>query len=418
MEEIDLKQVIKTAYKNRKILLGIIVVTILLGVIYSFVIVRPEYQSNSKMLIIGNNDASIKEFVKSEKMIQKVTEELNNSKVNTSTMRTSTEVSFDTSSRLVSVSALTRDKSLSNEIVHKYIDVLKKELEDVYGIKNCTVIQEATEASSSSNINHQKDLMVVIVLGVAIAGVYVIIVYFINNKMNATAIEESTEIKVIGKLKKEKKNKKVIDYFMHDNSNLSTLNKMAITIQKANKDQKVKSILVSGTGLGAGSTYVTTNLANTYAKLGYRVLVIDANKNGIQNKIFNRNMNKGFSDLVLRMQNTDIENINMDEYIAKTPIEGISVMAYGEEKLNEKMLISDRSMQIFNQIASRFDIVIIDAPSMKKDITTLVLSTYADSVILVAETEKTKLDDIKEVKESLQNIDLKIDGIILNKIDA
>lgn len=418
MEEIDLKQVIKTAYKNRKILLGIIVVTILLGVIYSFVIVRPEYQSNSKMLIIGNNDASIKEFVKSEKMIQKVTEELNNSKVNTSTMRTSTEVSFDTSSRLVSVSALTRDKSLSNEIVHKYIDVLKKKLEDVYGIKNCTVIEEATEASEAANINHQKDFMVVIVLGVAIAGVYVIIVYFINNKMNATVIEESTEIKVIGKLKKEKKNKKVIDYFMHDNSNLSTLNKMAITIQKANKGQKVKSILVSGTGIGAGSTYVTTNLANTYAKLGYRVIVIDANKNGIQNKIFNRNMNKGFSDLVLRMQNTDIEHTNMDEYIAKTPIEGISVMAYGEEKLNEKMLISDRSMQIFNQIASRFDIVIIDAPSMKKDITTLVLSTYADSVILVAETEKTKLDDIKEVKESLQNIDLKIDGIILNKIDA
>lgn len=418
MEEIDLKQVVKTAYKNRKILLGIMVGTILLGVIYSFLIVRPEYQSNSKMLIIGNNDASIKEFVKSEKMIQKVTEELNNSKVTTSTMRTSTEVSFDTSSRLVSVSALTRDKSLSNEIVHKYIDVLKTELEDVYGIKNCTVIQEAREASEASNISHKKDILTSTVLGVAVVALYVAITYFMNNTMNATVIEESTEIKVIGKLKKEKKNKKVIDYFIHDNSNLSALNKIAITIQKANKGQKVKSILVSGTGLGVGSTYVTTNLANTYAKLGYRVLVIDANKNGIQNKIFNRNMNKGFSELVLRMQNADIEHINVDEYIAKTPIEGISVMAYGEEKLSEKMLISDRSIQIFNQIANRFDIVIIDAPSMKKDITTLVLATYADSVILVAETEKTKLDDIKEVKESLQNIDLKVDGIILNKIDA
>lgn len=417
MEEIDLKQVVKTAYKNRKILLGIMIVTILLGVIYSFLIVRPEYESSSKV-IISSNDASIKEFAKSERMIQKVVGELNNSKITLNSMRESTEVSFDTSSKLLNIQATTRDKSLSNEIVHKYSDILKTELEEVYGIKNYTVIQEATEASEAANINHQKDLMVAIVLGVAIAGVYVIIVYFINNKMNATAIEESTEIKVIGKLKKEKKNKKVIDYFIHDNSNLSALNKIAITIQKANKGQKVKSILVSGTGLGVGSTYVTTNLANTYAKLGYRVLVIDANKNGIQNKIFNRNMNKGFSELVLRMQNADIEHINVDEYIAKTPIEGISVMAYGEEKLNEKMLISDRSVQIFNQIANRFDIVIIDAPSMKKDITTLVLATYADSVILVAETEKTKLDDIKEVKESLQNIDLKVDGIILNKIDA
>lgn len=417
MEEIDLKQVLKTAYKSRKILAYILVATILLGVVYTFVVVRPEYTSSSK-IIVGSNDASIKEFVKSERMIQKVIGELNNSKVTTKSMRESTNASFETTSKLLSISSTTRDKALSNQIVHKYSDVLKAQLEEVYGIKNYTVIQEAQEASSASNINHKKDIMVVGVLGVAVAGLYVIIVYFMNNAMNVTAIEENTEIKVIGKFKKEKKNKKVIDYFMHDTSNLNTLNKMAITIQKANKGQRVKSILVTGTGIGAGSTYVTTNLANTYAKLGYRVLVIDANKNGIQHKIFNRNLNKGFSDLMLRMQNANAEHVNMDEYISKTPIAGISVMAYGEEKLTEKTLISERSMQIFEQVANGFDVVMIDAPSMKKDIITLILATFADSFVLVADTEKTKLDDIKEVKESLQNVDLKVNGIVLNKVEA
>lgn len=417
MEEIDLKQVLKTAYKSRKILVYILVATILLGIVYSFVVVRPEYTSFSK-IIISSNDASIKEFAKSERMTQKVIGELNNSKVTSKSMRESTTASFDTANKLLSISSTTRDKALSNQIVHKYSDVLKTELEEVYGIKNYTVIQEAQEASSASNINHKKDLMVAGILGVAVAGLYIIIVYFMNNTMNVTAIEENTEIKVIGKFKKEKKNKKVIDYFMHDTSNLNTLNKMAITIQKGNKEQKVKSILVSGTGIGAGSTYITTNLANTYAKLGYRVLVIDVNKNGIQHKIFNRNLNKGFSDLILRMQNSNVEHINMDEYMAKTPIAGITVMAYGEEKLNEKTLISDRSMQIFKQVANGFDIVIIDAPSMKKDITTLILATFADSFVLVADTEKTKLDDIKEVKESLQNIDLTVNGIVLNKVEA
>lgn len=415
MEEIDLKQVLKTAYKSRKILAYILVATILLGVVYTFVVVRPEYTSSSKV-IIGSNDASIKEFVKSERMMQKVTEELDNSKVTVKNMKESTDASFDTASKVLTISSITRDKALSNQIVHKYSDVLKTQLEEVYGIKNYTVIQEAQEASSASNINHKKDILVAVVLGVAVASLYVIIVYFMNNAMNVTAIEENTEIKVVGKLKKEKKNKKVIDYFMHDTSNLNTLNKMAITIQKANKEQRVKSILVTGTGIGAGSTYVTTNLANTYAKLGYRVLVIDANKNGIQHKIFNRNLNKGFSDLMVRMQNA--EHINMDEYISKTPIAGISVMAYGEEKLTEKTLISERSMQIFKQVTNGFDVVMIDAPSMKKDIITLILATFADCFVLVADTEKTKLDDIKEVKESLQNVDLKVNGIVLNKVEA
>lgn len=416
MEEIDLKQIVKTAYKNRKILVYILVATILLGIVYTFVVVRPEYTSSSK-IIIASNDASIKEFIKSERTMQKVVGELNNNKVTLSSIRENTTVTFDNASKVISISSTTRDKALSNQIVHKYSEVLKTELEEVYGIKNYTVIQEAQEASSAANINHKKDLTIAVVLGVAVAGLYVIIVYFMNNTMNVTVIEENTAIKVVGKFKKEKKNKKVIDYFMHDTCNLNTLNKMAITIQKANKNQKLKSILVSGTGIGAGSTYVTTNLANTYAKLGYRVLVIDANKNGIQHKIFNRNLNKGFSDLMLRMQNANAEHINMDEYMAKTPIAGISVMAYGEEKLSEKALILERSMQIFHQIANRFDIVMIDAPSMKKDITTLVLATFADFFVLVAETEKTKLDDIKEVQESLENIDLKVNGIVLNKMD-
>jgi len=135
VEEIDLKQVLKTAYKSRKILVYILIVTILLGIIYTFVVVRPEYTSSSK-IIIGSNDTSIKEFVKSERIMQKVTEELNNSKVTTKSMKESTIASFDTASKVLSIFSTTKDKVLSNEIVHKYSDVLKTQLEEVYGIKN------------------------------------------------------------------------------------------------------------------------------------------------------------------------------------------------------------------------------------------------------------------------------------------
>lgn len=417
MEEISLKQILKTVYKNRKILIGIVIATILIGMIYSFIIVRPEYQSTSKVLI-SSNDASIKEFVKSKSMIEKCIEKLGNSKINVTFVKQNANISFDTATKLVTVSITTNDKALSNEIVLKYIDVLKTELENVYNIKSYTVIEESREASAAANIHHKKDIMVAGILGVIIAFLYVIIILFIDNTTtNSASIEEATGAKVIGKIKKETRNKKVIDYFMHDIYNLNGLNKMAVTVQMKNKTKKVKSILISGTGIGAGSTYITTNLANTYAKLGYKVLVIDSNKNGVQNKIFNTTLNKGFSDLVLRMENSNIENINIDEYIAKTPISGVYVMAYGEEKLNERMLISEKSAQIFDRIFSKFDIILIDAPTIKKDVTTLILSTFTDSFILVAEYRKTKLNDIEEVKESLENIEQEISGIILNKIE-
>lgn len=254
------------------------------------------------------------------------------------------------------------------------------------------------------------------ILGIVVAGLYIVFIYVMNHTMTSSmAIEEETGIKVIGRLKREKKNNKVIDYFMHDTSNLNCLNKMAVTIQAGNK--KIKSILISGTGIGVGSTYVTTNLAYTYAKLGYKVLVIDLNKKGIQNKIFNTTLNRGFSDLLLRTRNTTIENINMEAYIANTPIDGVNVLAFGEEKLNERMLMSENMTQVFNHLASRYDIILIDTPSMKKDVTALILSTFADFCVTVAEYGKTKLDDIEEAKESLHNIEQEVNGIILNKIE-
>lgn len=350
--------------------------------------------------------------------MQKVLQKINSNKLTLNLIKENTTVSFDISSKLISISAITKDKGLSNKIVQQYSDVLKTELEEVYDVKSYIVIQETSEATSALNINHKKDLITAGISGLIISGLYVVIVYLKKNTINAELIEENFEIRVIGKFKREKKSKKVIDYFMHDTSNLNTLNKMAITIQKASKNRRIKSILVTGAGDGAGSTHIVTNLANTYAKLGYSVLVIDANKNGIQDKIFNRTLAEGFSDLILRMQNTNIESINMNEYISTTPIVGVSVMVYGEEKISEKMLISERSMQIFNQIANQFDIVIVDAPNIKKDIFTIILATFTDYFILVTETEKTKLNDIKEVKESLKNIDSKINGIVLNKIDA
>lgn len=128
VEEIDIKQIFRMVYKNRRILICIVIATILIGMIYSFIIVRPQYQSNSK-IIIGSNDASIKEFVKSDLIIQKVAGEIGDNKVDSSFIKKAVNISFEATTKMISISVTSNNKALSNTIAHKYIDVLKTELE-------------------------------------------------------------------------------------------------------------------------------------------------------------------------------------------------------------------------------------------------------------------------------------------------
>lgn len=417
MEEIDLKQVFKTVYKNRRILISIVAISIIIGMIYSFFIVKPEYQSTSKVLI-GSSDASIKEFIKSSSLIEKCIEELGDNTINTYFIKQNAKISFDTSTKLITVSITTNDKSLSNVITRKYIEVLRTELENIYNIKSYTIIEESREASYATNIHHKKDIMTSGVIGVIIAILYIVFLIIMDKTTTGTEmIEEFTEVKVIGKFKKEQTNSKVIDYFMHDTANLNMLTRMAVTIQMQSKNKKIKSLLISGTSIGSGSTYITTNLAKAYSKLGYKVLIIDTNKNGVQDKIFNIETERGFSDLILKLEHTNIENINPEAYIVNTPIKGISIIGYGNEKINERTLISERVTHLFKKFDSGFDIILIDAPSMKNDIVPLILSVFVDSFILVAEYEKTKLEDIQKTRKNLQSVEQDVDGIILNKFE-
>ena len=63
-----------------------------------------------------------------------------------------------------------------------------------------------------------------------------------------------------------------------------------------------------------------------------------------------------------------------------------------------------------------YDVVIIDAPPCKLVTDSIILSTIVDSTILVANSEKTKINDLEEVKKSIDVVGGKIIGAVVNKV--
>ena len=304
-------------------------------------------------------------------------------------------------------------------IAHKYVEILETQLKELYDIKNYTIIEEAKTPQVASNINHMKDLMIAAIIGIILVGGYIIILYVSKNTiLGAEEIEEKTKIKVFGKIKKEKRNDKVIDYFVHGSRNIATLNRIAISAQMNKGSKPAKTKLITGASSDVGTTFITTNLATSYAKLGHKVLIIDANfKNGLQSKIFNVSPSKGLGNAIMDLQHSSIENLNITEYIARTPIEGIQVMNYGQVQLVEKNLISENTLKLLKKLETQFDVILMDCGPISKDVTPLILSIFVGTVLLVVQYDKTKMEEIEDVKENLRNINEKIDGIILNQIE-
>lgn len=81
-------------------------------------------------------------------------------------------------------------------------------------------------------------------------------------------------------------------------------------------------------------------------------------------------------------------------------------------------MLSSSKMKIFlERVREQFDYVILDTPPVITVTDAQILSTMADGVILVVSSGEADRDAAIKAKELLLNVNAKILGVVLNKID-
>ncbi|MDH5205682.1 MAG: MinD/ParA family protein [Hylemonella sp.] len=145
--------------------------------------------------------------------------------------------------------------------------------------------------------------------------------------------------------------------------------------------------VTSGKG-GVGKTFVSANLAAALAKLGYRVLVLDADL-GLANL-----------DVVLNLYpKVTLHDVlsgkaKLDEAITKAP-GGFSVLLAGSGMVEYSRLtpqIRDDFMTIMESLIPRYDVILLDTGAGISDVVLFAVS-LASEVLLVATPEPTSLTD-------------------------
>lgn len=189
-------------------------------------------------------------------------------------------------------------------------------------------------------------------------------------------------------------------------------------IQFMNAQKHLKTILVTSTMPNEGKSWVSSNLAITFAQTGKKVLLIDADmRKGRVAQLFQVNKVPGLSNLLSGIDekgiNKDIDPLN---YVNKTEIENLFVIPAGNVPPNPaELLETEKTIEIINKYKEVFDVIILDGTPALLVTDAIILSRIVDTTLLVASHKSTQKDDIVKVKKSIENVGGKIAGVILNR---
>ena len=179
--------------------------------------------------------------------------------------------------------------------------------------------------------------------------------------------------------------------------------------------EKVSRILVVTSPLaGEGKTTCALHLAATLARRGQRVLLIDADlRRGRIGKTLGMPRQAGLSDILTGgvVPSDAIRAVSIDDA-------NVSVLTAGSRLgATAQLLNSGRGRSLFRQLATDFDVTVVDSPPLNMVADGVLLASVSDGVLIVARAGSTSADALALGMEQLRAVNAPVLGALLNDID-
>ena len=179
-------------------------------------------------------------------------------------------------------------------------------------------------------------------------------------------------------------------------------------IQYSAFDKKYKSIVVTSPLPGEGKSTTASNLALAFSQGGKKVLLLDCDmrKPTLHKKFKISNIN-GLSDILVG------DKVLKD--VAKKYNSNLTILTGGKIPPNPSEMLESKIMENFiEEMKNYYDYIIIDTAPINIVTDAKNLAAVADGVVLVVKARSTKRNDIIQSIESINKVNGKIIGTVLN----
>lgn len=436
MEEIDIKDFMSYL---KKFLIPMIVVAILAigaSVFYNLAIKTPMYKTSTTVVLAQKTDdktasvtlndinlsqklvSTYSEIIKSKLVLEQVINDLN---LDTSIEKLSKHVvvSAVEDTEIIKITVEDANRIVAAQIANKIADVFTKEIVNIYQLNNVSVIDVAQVNDKQSNNTTIRDAVIALFVSVfGISAIAFVIYYFDDSIKYSEDLETKVGLPVAGKIIKSEIEKRTVgDELLVDKYPKSivseSIKSLRTNLQFSNVDKGFKTILMTSANASEGKSFVSSNLATSFAQANKKVLLVDCDlRKGRLHKLFNIPNLNGFSTLL-----TD-EAVNYKKYVQKTHIKNLSVITRGVYPPNPSELLgSQKCKDLLEVLKTKFDIIIFDGAPCNGVTDSVVMSTLVDETLVVVRDAKTPKATLDATRESLQKVNARVAGIILNGVN-
>lgn len=176
--------------------------------------------------------------------------------------------------------------------------------------------------------------------------------------------------------------------------------------------EKCPIFVVSSPTANNGKSINSINMAISFAQMGKRTLLIDADmRNPTIHRMFSIPVKNGLSEILAGLTDSIT--------VSKTDIENLSILTAGKVPPNPAELLSSARMdKLLEFVKAHYDCVLIDTPPVNLVTDSTAFATKATGYILIIKLETTDLQEVKTSVNSLKHIGAQIVGFVLNDINA
>ena len=205
MDELNLKDIFNIFWTKKFEIILIIAIAIVIGFIYSYVLVKPEYKSTTSILLAKSNTAqaddgtitsseitlnqnlvaTYSDLIKTDKVLTQV---INNLQINKTVeeLQKNIQVSAKDDTEIIEISVTDADNEMARRIANEAAQVFITQIaQEYYNMDNVYVVDEAIAESAPYNINHTKDLVIFVAAGFVIACIYVLIANMLDTTVKS-----------------------------------------------------------------------------------------------------------------------------------------------------------------------------------------------------------------------------------------
>ena len=189
---------------------------------------------------------------------------------------------------------------------------------------------------------------------------------------------------------------------------------MRTNIRVFSVDKPLRTLVVTSPDPSNGKTTLVANLGVVMAQAGSRVVLVDSDlRRSALHKLFDVTNREGLTSALL--ENEPV----LDGWLRETEIENLQLLTSGPLPLNPSELLGSQKMrQLVEAMKAEADIIILDTPPNLVVTDASVLALEADGVLLLAEAGRTRRAALQQSVERLQQLGVRILGVVLNDVSS